>query len=288
MFFNAIVCTETVLFFRLCFVKLFFNPSKDHISKCLVKQPQRSNRPEICGLQSTFENSFFAKSRGQRQSPISHWMLQAGHPRMRGGQYRGTALRDARRNKERTYPELLRDRRCRLVVFGIEVGGRWSDEAATFLRLPPTPKLAKLQPFCATPSPTPWSTAGAQCSRTRPCMPSQHPSLTKTYQAVTTLKATPPPSVRSSLKPPAPPTTADSQPPRKETGLDFALSYAHPGAARIKMTSIVRAHMPGDRSVKQFLLLNLLRSKRRGEKKNKKEGNKILWQAVFIRRFVPS
>ena len=34
-----------------------------------------------------------------------------------------------------SYPELLRDRRCRLVVFGIEVGGRWSDEAATFLRL---------------------------------------------------------------------------------------------------------------------------------------------------------
>ena len=62
-------------------------------------------------------------------------LTRAGHPRMRGGQYRGTALRDARRNKERTYPELLPDRRCRLVVFGIEVGGRWSDEAATFLRL---------------------------------------------------------------------------------------------------------------------------------------------------------
>ena len=62
-------------------------------------------------------------------------LTRAGHPRMRGGQYRGTALRDARRNKERTYPELLRDRRCRLVVFGIEVGGRWSEEAATFLRL---------------------------------------------------------------------------------------------------------------------------------------------------------
>ena len=28
------------------------------------------------------------------------------------------ALRDAGRNNERTYPELLRDRRCRLVVFG--------------------------------------------------------------------------------------------------------------------------------------------------------------------------
>ena len=57
-------------------------------------------------------------------------LTRAGHPRMRGRQYRGTALRDARRNKERTYPELLRDRRCRLVVVGIEVGGRWS-----FLRL---------------------------------------------------------------------------------------------------------------------------------------------------------
>ena len=34
-----------------------------------------------------------------------------------------------------TYPELLRARRCRLVVFGMETGGRWSEEAATFLRL---------------------------------------------------------------------------------------------------------------------------------------------------------
>ena len=56
-------------------------------------------------------------------------------PRMRGGQYRGTALSDARRNTERTYPELVQDRRCRLVVLGIESGGGWSDEAATFLRL---------------------------------------------------------------------------------------------------------------------------------------------------------
>ena len=42
----------------------------------------------------------------------------------------------ARRNKERTYPELLRDWRCRLVVFGIEAGGRWSDEAAKGTRVP--------------------------------------------------------------------------------------------------------------------------------------------------------
>ena len=54
---------------------------------------------------------------------------------MRGGQYRGTALNYVRSNKERTCPEVLQDRRCRLVVFGIEIGGRWSDEVATFLRL---------------------------------------------------------------------------------------------------------------------------------------------------------
>ncbi len=35
-------------------------------------------------------------------------------------------------SKERTYPELVQDRRCRLVVLGLEIGGRWRDEAATF------------------------------------------------------------------------------------------------------------------------------------------------------------
>ena len=44
----------------------------------------------------------------------------------------------------------------------------------------PTPKPAKPQPFSATPLPTPWSTAGAPWSRTRPCMPSQPPFLIKT------------------------------------------------------------------------------------------------------------
>ena len=83
-------------------------------------------------------NKFVKHSLITQVPPWKHaWkpLTRAGRPRMRGGQYRGTALRDARRNKERTYPEPLRDRRCRLVVFRIEVGGRWSDEAATFLRL---------------------------------------------------------------------------------------------------------------------------------------------------------
>ena len=51
------------------------------------------------------------------------------------GSWRTLALQDARKSKERTYPELLRSRRCRLVVLAIETGGRWSPEATTFLRL---------------------------------------------------------------------------------------------------------------------------------------------------------
>ena len=62
-------------------------------------------------------------------------LTRSGEPRSRGGTFAGAALQDARRNKERTYPELLRNRRCRLVVLGIEVGGRWSNEASSFIRM---------------------------------------------------------------------------------------------------------------------------------------------------------
>ena len=62
-------------------------------------------------------------------------LTSSSQPRRRAGQYAGAALQDARKAKERTYPELLRSRRCRLVVLAIETGGRWSPEATTFLRL---------------------------------------------------------------------------------------------------------------------------------------------------------
>ena len=55
-------------------------------------------------------------------------------PRSRRDLARPVALLDARRQKERTYPELVRSSRCRLVVSGVEVGGRWSAETADFLR----------------------------------------------------------------------------------------------------------------------------------------------------------
>ena len=48
----------------------------------------------------------------------------------------GVALAAARKRKERTYPELAGGQgRARLVVLGLEVGGRWSGEAWTFVRL---------------------------------------------------------------------------------------------------------------------------------------------------------
>ena len=45
----------------------------------------------------------------------------------------GVALAEARKDKERKYPELLTGTRCRLVVVAMEVGGRWSEEAHYFL-----------------------------------------------------------------------------------------------------------------------------------------------------------
>jgi len=59
----------------------------------------------------------------------------AGQARRHQRSTAGAALRIARKAKKRTYPELLRSARCRLVVLGIELGGRWSTEAAQFMRL---------------------------------------------------------------------------------------------------------------------------------------------------------
>ena len=41
----------------------------------------------------------------------------------------------ARRDKEHKYAELLQGDRCRLVVVGIETGGRWSTEALQFVEM---------------------------------------------------------------------------------------------------------------------------------------------------------
>ena len=45
----------------------------------------------------------------------------------------GAVCSRAREDKERKYPEHLRDDRCRLVVLALETGGRWSEEAVQFV-----------------------------------------------------------------------------------------------------------------------------------------------------------
>ena len=55
-----------------------------------------------------------------------------GGAKIRGG----VALASARRKKARTCPELVAaGARARLVVLALEVGGRWSQEASTFVKL---------------------------------------------------------------------------------------------------------------------------------------------------------
>ena len=62
-------------------------------------------------------------------------LTRGGLPHPQADSEPGICLERARRRKiERTYPELLAARRCRLLVLGLEVGGRWSPEAVDFLR----------------------------------------------------------------------------------------------------------------------------------------------------------
>ena len=57
-----------------------------------------------------------------------------GSARARAADHDGAVLVEARRRKERTYPELSGEGgRARLVVLAAEVGGRWSGETAKFL-----------------------------------------------------------------------------------------------------------------------------------------------------------
>ena len=77
-------------------------------------------------------------------------LTRDGQPRRRAGRFTGAALQDARRRKERTYPELIGSRRCRLVVLGIETGGRWSEEASMFVKLLAQAKARQAPPLLQT------------------------------------------------------------------------------------------------------------------------------------------
>ena len=62
-------------------------------------------------------------------------LTRAGAPRPGADRTAGSSVAAAANRKRReTYPELAVARRCKLVVVGIEVGGRFGAEAAAFLR----------------------------------------------------------------------------------------------------------------------------------------------------------
>ena len=74
----------------------------------------------------------------------------------------GAALDQARRWKERTYPELAQQHgRARLVVLGCDVGGRWSEESWKF--------LAPLAAAKAKSEPEPMRKSTMFCSFRRSC-----------------------------------------------------------------------------------------------------------------------
>ena len=76
-------------------------------------------------------------SRFEKITPSRPAPLHAnGPPHRHAADSDGAVLATARRRKERTYPELVGpESRARLVVLALETGGRWSDEAMTFVRL---------------------------------------------------------------------------------------------------------------------------------------------------------
>ena len=96
------------------------------------------------GCQSTFVCKTWISIQGREQTTADWKWLDTmmvstvrtdGAPRRQCAERDGAALDQARRTKERTYPELTGEQgRARLVVLACETGGRWSEEAQSFVR----------------------------------------------------------------------------------------------------------------------------------------------------------
>ena len=64
---------------------------------------------------------------------LRHYLTATGAARALANERGNRLLAEARHDKERTYHELLRSRRCKLVVVALSTGGRWSTEALGFI-----------------------------------------------------------------------------------------------------------------------------------------------------------
>ena len=106
--------------------------------------------------------------------------------------------------RKEPYPELLQNRRCRLVVLGIEVGGRWSNEASNFIRMLANAR-ARSSPLRSKQPPVRlWCPGGPLSSPTPQRRPSLPACCLKTPLPTTTWTEISQPSA-TSLPTPAPP-----------------------------------------------------------------------------------
>ena len=65
---------------------------------------------------------------------LRHGLTAEGLPHPGAATRDGAVAERARQDKEDTYPELVGSSRCKLVVVAVETGGRWSAEAADFVK----------------------------------------------------------------------------------------------------------------------------------------------------------
>ena len=88
-----------------------------------------------------------------------------GTARNRAADRDGAVLVEARRRKERTYPELSGEGgRARLVVLEAEAGGRWSTETAQFLSLLANARAQSEPSILRGRTAAVWNRIGVQCS----------------------------------------------------------------------------------------------------------------------------
>ena len=128
-------------------------------------------------------------------------LTREGQPRRHAGTFRGAALHTARQSKERTYPELLNSRRCKLVVLAIEVGRLWSQEAANFIRFLAKSRARHVPAILQTSVEATWWHGGQQWWATQPCKLSQPHWSTKTRLTTRMSRATFPLWTKSLQKP---------------------------------------------------------------------------------------
>ena len=111
-----------------------------HVFRVLLLRRLQTLHSCRCGLpldSRGHHRAACARARLRRRSlAIDTTLVSALHANGGAAEEDGVALVAARRRKERTYPELAGlGTRARLVVLGVEVGGRWSRETQILLRL---------------------------------------------------------------------------------------------------------------------------------------------------------